>query len=26
MIIGALDSLSGKKEIGPWKKHGNINL
>ncbi len=26
MIIGALNSLSGKKEIGPWKKHGNINL
>jgi acetyl-CoA/propionyl-CoA carboxylase len=26
MIIGALDSLSGKREIGPWKKHGNINL
>jgi acetyl-CoA/propionyl-CoA carboxylase len=26
MIIGALDSLSGKKEISPWKKHGNINL
>jgi hypothetical protein len=26
MIIGALHSLSGKREIGPWKKHGNINL
>ncbi|MGZ5546352.1 MAG: acyl-CoA carboxylase subunit beta [Nitrososphaeraceae archaeon] len=26
MIIGAIYSLSGKKEIGPWKKHGNINL
>jgi len=26
MIIGALNSLSGKREIGPWKKHGNINL
>jgi acetyl-CoA/propionyl-CoA carboxylase len=26
MIIQALESLSGKKESGPWKKHGNINL
>src|SRR5829696_7407740 len=26
MIIGAIASLSGKKETGPWKKHGNINL
>jgi acetyl-CoA/propionyl-CoA carboxylase len=26
MIIGAIASVSGKKETGPWKKHGNINL
>jgi acetyl-CoA/propionyl-CoA carboxylase len=26
MIIGAIASLLGKKETGPWKKHGNINL
>jgi acetyl-CoA/propionyl-CoA carboxylase len=26
MIIGAIASLSGKKETSPWKKHGNINL
>lgn len=26
MIIQALECLSGKKETGPWKKHGNINL
>jgi acetyl-CoA/propionyl-CoA carboxylase len=26
MLIGAIASLSGKKETSPWKKHGNINL
>jgi len=26
MIIQVLHSMSGKKETGPWKKHGNINL
>jgi acetyl-CoA/propionyl-CoA carboxylase len=26
MIIRALDTLSTKREIHPWKKHGNINL
>jgi acetyl-CoA/propionyl-CoA carboxylase len=26
MLIGALNSLIGKKETTPWKKHGNINL
>ena len=26
MLIGALNSLTGKKETTPWKKHGNINL
>ena len=26
MLIGAIASLSGKKETNPWKKHGNINL
>jgi acetyl-CoA/propionyl-CoA carboxylase len=26
MIIRALEALSTKREIHPWKKHGNINL
>jgi len=26
LIISALNALSNKKEIRPWKKHGNINL
>src|ERR671918_1462962 len=26
MIIRALDTLTTKREIHPWKKHGNINL
>jgi acetyl-CoA/propionyl-CoA carboxylase len=26
MIIQALNALANKKELRPWKKHGNINL
>src|SRR5688500_18301265 len=26
MLIGAIASLSGKKETSPWKKHENINI